>query len=121
MAFTGILCCMSAAGPIHRGKLSDLDLRFTVVAQSVDCRTKEERDPNSEKYIPKSRYSPLNHYISSHEFVKDKHMDTHPIRYNEEHKKFLMDNGIDDRLATHFARVFVRDPCPTYEGEFIED
>ena len=28
---------------------------------------------------------------------------------------------IDDRLAEHIARLFHRDPVPTYEGEHIED
>jgi glutamate--cysteine ligase catalytic subunit len=29
--------------------------------------------------------------------------------------------GIDDRLAEHIARLFVRDPVPAYEGEFLEE
>jgi glutamate--cysteine ligase catalytic subunit len=69
LPFTGILAALSAAGPIQKGKLSDYDMRWTVIEQSVDCRTKEERDPNSELYIPKSRYSAMNHYLSEHEFV----------------------------------------------------
>ena len=28
---------------------------------------------------------------------------------------------MDDRLAEHIARLFHRDPVPTYEGEFIEE
>jgi len=61
--------------------LSDYDLRWTVIEQSVDCRTKEERDPESEEYIPKSRYSSINHFLSDHEFVKDSHFDSDPIRF----------------------------------------
>ena len=34
---------MSAASPIYRGYLADIDTRWTVIAQSVDDRTKEER------------------------------------------------------------------------------
>jgi hypothetical protein len=38
----------------------------------------------------------------------------------EEHKQLLKDNtDIDDRLAEHIARLFVRDPVPSYEGEHI--
>jgi len=44
-------------------------MRWNVIAQSVDCRNKEERDTNSEKYIPKSRYSSSNQYLSKHEFI----------------------------------------------------
>ena len=29
--------------------------------------------------------------------------------------------GADDRMAEHIARIFSRDPVPTYEGEFMED
>jgi len=98
-------------------------LRWTVIEQSVDCRDKEERDPeNREKYIPKSRYSAMNHYISNHEYVKDEHNDGVQIRYKQEYKDFLMQNcEIESRLAEHVARLFTRDPIPAYEGEFIED
>lgn len=71
LPFTGIMAALSASGPIQKGKLSDYDLRWTVIEQCVDCRTEDERDPSSKSYIPKSRYSAMNHYISNHEFVKD--------------------------------------------------
>ena len=60
------MAALSASGPIQKGKLSDYDMRWTVIEQSVDCRDKEERDPEHPKYIPKSRYSSINHYISNH-------------------------------------------------------
>ena len=87
--FTGIMAALSASGPIQKGKLSDYDLRWTVIEQSVDCRTKEERDPNNQAYIPKSRYSGINSYISNNQYVLDSHNDAEPIRYNPEHKKLL--------------------------------
>lgn len=90
LPFTGIMAALSAAGPIHKGKLSDYDLRWTVIEQAVDCRSKEERDPtNKDKYIPKSRYSAINHYISNHEYVQDSHNDAEPIRHDPEHKRIL--------------------------------
>ena len=121
--FTGIMAALSASGPIHKGKLSDLDLRWTVIEQAVDCRNKEERDPtNKEKYIPKSRYSGINHYISNHEYVKDSHNDAEAIRYDQKFKDILKkDTDIDDRLAEHIAKLFTRDPVPAYEGEFMEE
>lgn len=123
VAFTGIMGALSASGPIQKGKLTDHDFRWEVIEQSVDCRSAEERDPtNKEKYIPKSRYSGMNHYISSHEFVKDSHNDAEPIRFDPEHKKMIQeDTEIDDRLAEHIAKMFTRDPVPAYEGEFMED
>lgn len=97
-------------------------MRWSVIEQSVDCRNKQERDPLSEYYIPKSRYSSINHYISNHEYVLDSHNDAVPIKYDYEHKKILQENtDIDDRLAEHIARLFIRDPVPAYEGEFVEE
>lgn len=32
-----------------------------------------------------------------------------------------MNDGIDARLAEHIAKLFKRDPVPSYEGEFIEE
>lgn len=123
MSFSGILAALSAAGPIQKSKLSDNDLRWTVIEQSVDCRTKDERDPNNELYIPKSRYSSMNHYLSDHEFVQESHFNNPQIRYSEEYFQFLKKEcpGINDRLARHFARIFTRDPIPMYEGELVDE
>jgi glutamate--cysteine ligase catalytic subunit len=66
LPFTPILAALSASGPIYKGKLSDIDMRWTVISQSVDDRTEEERNPESDKFIPKSRYSTINHYLSNH-------------------------------------------------------
>ena len=56
---------------------------------------------NKEKYIPKSRYSGMNHYISNHQYAKDKLNDAEAIRFDPEYKKTLMDSGIDERLSEH--------------------
>jgi len=69
LPFTGIFAAISACGPIQKGRLSDNDMRWTVIEQAVDCRTDDERNPEHADYIPKSRYSAMNHYISDHEFV----------------------------------------------------
>jgi len=66
LPFTPLMAALSAGSPIFKGKLADIDLRWTVISQSVDCRTKEERDISSSVYVPKSRYSTMNHYISKH-------------------------------------------------------
>jgi glutamate--cysteine ligase catalytic subunit len=122
MPFTGIMAALSAAGPVQKGQLSDNDMRWTVIEQAVDCRNANNRNPQHEDYIPKSRYSAMNHYISDHEFVKDELMDTLPIKYDPEFKELLIkEGGLDERLADHVARIFTRDPVPAYEGEFVEE
>ena len=96
-------------------------MRWTVIEQSVDCRTASERDPNNAQYIPKSRYSSMNHYLSDHEYVPDSLNNGQPIRFNQEHKAMLEEGGVSGRLAEHVAKLFTRDPVPAYEGEFMED
>ena len=48
-------------------------------------------------------------------------MDAEPIRFDDAHKQELMEDGVDDRLAEHIAKLFTRDPVPAYEGEFMEE
>ena len=48
-------------------------------------------------------------------------MDAEPIRFSDEYKQELIQDGVDDRLAEHVAKLFTRDPVPAYEGEFMED
>ena len=98
-------------------------MRWTVIEQAVDCRTDEERDPSSKEYIPKSRYSAMNHYLSDHEFVQDSHNNGDKIRYSQEYLDDIKKGcpNISDRLAQHFAEIFTRDPIPAYEGEFLEE
>ena len=85
MPFTGIMAALSASGPIQKGKLSDHDLRWTVIEQSVDCRNPQERDPEHADYIPKSRYSGMNHYISNHAYSTDALNDGIQLRYDPGH------------------------------------
>lgn len=84
LPFTPIQAVLSASAPIYKGKLSDIDLRWTVISQSVDCRNPDERDSSSPNYIPKSRYSPMNHYISNHAYVKQEYFDAIPVKCDPE-------------------------------------
>jgi glutamate--cysteine ligase catalytic subunit len=124
LPFTPLFAALSASSPIFKGKIADIDLRWKVISQSVDCRTEDERNPASQGFIPKSRYSTTNHYISNHQYVKDVYFDTPQYKVDPENFKQLKEKGIDDRLAFHIASLFVRDPIPTYdyehstEGEF---
>lgn len=63
----------------------------------------------------------MNHYLSDHVYVKDKHFDTVQYKSSAEHIAFLKSKGVDERLAFHIASLFVRDPVPAYENEFIEE
>jgi glutamate--cysteine ligase catalytic subunit len=85
LPLTPIFAALSANGPIYKGKLADIDMRWTVISQSVDCRNAEEKDPKSPQYIHKSRYSTMNHYISNHQYVEDRYFDTPRYKVDPEH------------------------------------
>ena len=70
-----IFLALSAASPIFKGKLADVDTRWDAICQSVDDRSAEERDPKSEKYIPKSRYNSISKYISDSPLFKKEYND----------------------------------------------
>jgi glutamate--cysteine ligase catalytic subunit len=89
LAFTPILAALSANSVIFKGKLGNIDMRWRVISESVDCRTQQERNPEHPDYIPKSRYSTINHYLSNHEYVKDKYNDTVQYRASQEHMELL--------------------------------
>ena len=122
LPFTPLLAALSASSPIFKGKLADVDLRWTVISQSVDCRTEEERDPSSFKFVPKSRYSTMNHYLSHHQYVKDVYFDTPQYKVDPNYVNLLKtEGGLDDRLAYHIASLFIRDPVPAYDYELEKE
>eukprot|EP01022_Parablepharisma_sp_SALTPOND_P000259 TRINITY_DN1010_c0_g1_i3.p1 TRINITY_DN1010_c0_g1~~TRINITY_DN1010_c0_g1_i3.p1 ORF type:complete len:447 (-),score=37.23 TRINITY_DN1010_c0_g1_i3:47-1387(-) len=122
LAIAPILAALSASAPIYRGRLGDIDLRFNVISQSVDDRTVEERNPQSEHYIPKPRYGHNSHYISNHDSVMSHHNDTTVLEVDPEHIRLLKETGVDDRLAYHIASLFVRDPLVVFEkGVEVDD
>ncbi len=116
-----ILSALSATSPIYRGKLSDIDLRFKIISQSVDDRTKEERDPSNGKYIHKSRYSMNSHFISNNPSIMPHHNDSIPLKVDPDIINMLKEGGVDDRLAYHIAGLFVRDPLVVFEKAIYVD
>lgn len=114
LPFTPIMSVLSASTPLVKGQISDHDFRFEIIEQAVDCRTTEEKDPNSENYISKSRYSTVSLYISNHEYVKDFHNDITFKKICPEVKQALIEGGLDERLANHIASLFIRSPIPVY-------
>ena len=108
--FTPLFLALSSCSPIFKGKLANFDNRFLSICESVDDRTKEERNPNSEKYIYKSRYSPAYSYIGESKFCKDFYNDYPKFPINKDYYEELVKNDISPKLATHFCNLLVRDP-----------
>lgn len=100
--FTSIMAAVSASTPILKGLISDHDLRWEIIEQAVDCRTRDERNPTSSEYISKSRYSTVSRYISNHEYVQDFHNDV-ILKANAKDCivacEYLQANNIDARLG----------------------
>lgn len=133
------MLAMTAATPIFKGRLADIDVRWTVIAQSVDDRTPAERGliTNPEdialvadcrmsgsgvRPIPKSRYDSISTYIyhckgetackRTFEIYNDIYCPVDP-----EVKARLRTAGIDENLAHHIAHLFCRDPISAFAGQ----
>jgi glutamate--cysteine ligase catalytic subunit len=104
-----IMLALTAASPIYRGHLTDIDCRWNVISASVDCRTQEERGEKplkENKYrIHKSRYDSIDSYLSPQ---GEKYNDV-PLIYDDKDYQTLRDGGIDHLLAQHIAHLFIRD------------
>ncbi len=137
-----IMLAMTAASPIFKGRLADIDARWTVIAQCVDDRTPAERgllspeeaaavaDPRMAgsgiRRIPKSRYDSISTYIyhckgdSACQRTFEIYNDIScPV--DEEVKARLRSAGLDENLAQHVAHLFTRDPIVAYAGKIEQN
>lgn len=122
---TPILMALSAAAPIYRGYLADTDVRWNVISSSVDDRTDEERGTKPlnrhPRTIPKSRYASISLYIGPEDSaLKDEYNDIE-VPINEKIFERLKNEGLDERLAKHFAHLFIRDPLVIYDNRIEID
>ncbi|CAF3551830.1 unnamed protein product [Rotaria sp. Silwood1] len=112
---TPIMLALSAASPIWRGYLAEIDCRWNVLCAMCDDRTTEEQgfEPlkNERFHIPKSRYSSVDCYISPDSAVYN---DIEVVQDMDIFHK-LTENGIDHLLAQHIAHIFIRDPLILFE------
>lgn len=138
-----IMMALTAASPIFKGRLADIDARWTVIAQSVDDRTAAEQglvsdatqlaalaDPRMAgegvTRIPKSRYDSISTYIY-HCSGEGEDVRTF-AKYNdiacpvdETCKARLREAGLDENLAHHLAHLFLRDPIVAFAGQIELD
>jgi glutamate--cysteine ligase catalytic subunit len=137
-----ILLALTAATPIYKGFLADTDVRWNQISRAVDDRTPEEmgekvsslplfdlressplthQQPlkNSRWRIPKSRYASNSTYISTDHRLRPEYFDPDLV-VDEDIKAKLLAGGMDDRLATHFAHLFIRDPIVIFSEDLKE-
>lgn len=133
-----ILMAMTAASPFFRGRLADIDARWTVIAQSVDDRTDAEQglispdeaaaiaDPlmagQGIRRIPKSRYDSISTFI--YHCKGDPACSRTFSEYNDiscpiekEFWDVLREQGIDENLTHHLCHLFIRDPLVAFHGQ----
>ncbi|KAF4451179.1 glutamate-cysteine ligase [Fusarium austroafricanum] len=96
-----IMLALTAATPVYKGFLANTDVRWNQISRSVDCRTPEEL---GEKAYPR---------------LRSEYLDPDLV-YDSEIKRQLLEGGMDDRLATHFAHLFIRDPIVVFEEDLQE-
>ena len=115
---------LTAAAPIFRGYLADVDCRWNVIAGSVDDRTAEERGVKPLKSarwrIPKSRYDSVDCYLSTDPANRPEYNDN-DMPLDTDIKNRLLDHGIDDLLSEHVAHLFIRDPLVIFSETVDQD
>ncbi|KAI9891487.1 MAG: Zn finger-containing GTPase- Activating Protein for ARF [Vezdaea aestivalis] len=118
-----IMLALTAATPIYKGFLADTDVRWNQISASVDDRTGEElgEEPlkNARWRIPKSRYSSNSTYIARDPRLRPEYDDPELV-VDPDLKARLVEGGMDDRLASHFAHLFIRDPLVIFAEDLKE-
>lgn len=118
-----ILLALTAATPIYKGFLADTDVRWNQISRAVDDRTPEELGEKPLLHdrwrIPKSRYASNSTYISQDPRLRKEYLDPDLI-VDEKLKARLVEGGMDDLLATHFAHLFIRDPIVVFNEDLQE-
>jgi len=122
--FGPIMLALTAAAPLWRGYVSDQDCRWNVIAGSVDDRTLEELGEKPlihQRYrIGKSRYDSIDSYLSRDSRLRPDYNDV-KLTINEELKERMLDAGVDDLLANHYAHLFIRDPLVIFSEMVNQD
>ncbi|CAF3567212.1 ADP-ribosylation factor GTPase-activating protein gcs1, variant 2 [Fusarium graminearum] len=118
-----IMLALTAATPVYKGFVANTDVRWNQISRAVDCRTPEElgEKPLTEgvRRIPKSRYASNSTYIAIDPRLRNEYLDPDLV-YDSDIKRQLLEGGMDDRLATHFAHLFIRDPIVVFEEDLQE-
>ena len=117
---TPIMLALTAAAPIWRGYLANVDARWDVISGSVDDRTNEELGHDSlknEKFvINKSRYDSIDSYLSE---AGERYNDLALVKDSEIYSD-LIKSGVDHLLAQHIAHIFIRDPLVLFKEKLDE-
>ena len=110
-----ILLALTAATPMCKGYLADTDTRWFQIESTVDDRTPEERGIGGKAPL-KPRAASNSTYLSTDKMLRPEYLVSR-LPVNEDAKKRLLEGGMDELLATHFAHLFIRDPFIIFEKD----
>ena len=122
---TPLMLALSAASPIWRGFLSEIDCRWQAISDSLDDRTRQERgeldESTSEKtsthrLIPKSRFDSVDCYLSENASIYN----DIDIAKNEAYYATMREQGVDSLMAQHISHLFIRDPLIIFKEDLSE-
>ncbi|KAJ2800011.1 glutamate--cysteine ligase, partial [Coemansia helicoidea] len=115
---SAIMAALTAATPIVKGYLTDRDCYWDVQCGAVDDRTAQERGiaplTTAKGILRKSRYGTIDTYtgpaVSTADLAFRKQYNDCQFTYDKDsYWKMKEDVGIDQLLALHVSRLFVRD------------
>jgi len=128
-AVAPVLLALTAASPIYKGCLADVDVRWHVVSAAVDDRTPAEMGSTTPatntdlnlagggvQRLSKSRYDSISCYIQNWQHAVSSYYNDIACEVDEDMRSFLIKEGIDTALARHLAHLFVRDPLVIFDG-----
>lgn len=141
-----IMMALTASSPVFKGRIADIDSRWGVISEAVDCRTfaergREKSEPdndlagNGQRRIYKSRYDSISSFIyqgmtDPEVFKSEANNDLAnrvlnmyndiPVPLDQEMYESLRRDGIDPALSQHIAHLFIRDPLVVFEGAVEE-
>lgn len=114
---------MSCGTPISKSRLLNTDIRFPLLFQGSEDRTKSEKRQGGIEY---SRGSFNNYFISDDKRCLKLYNDQRYTINNRVRKHMWRENkkknlGLDKRLINHFSYVLIRDCLGLYEDDFEEE
>ena len=77
------------------------------------CSQSPQPLSSNARRVPKSRFASNSTYILEDSQLQEEYLDPN-LLIDREVKKQLVEGGMDERLATHFAHLYIRDPLIIY-------
>ncbi|KAJ2897380.1 glutamate--cysteine ligase [Coemansia aciculifera] len=114
---SAMMIALTAATPIVRGYLSDRDSYWDVQCSAVDDRSAQERGfaplTTAKGKLIKSRFGTIDSYLGPGPNSEDKSFNPqyndNNYTYDSGANRSMLEGGVDEGLAQHVARLFIRD------------